>query len=80
MTMGSIAKLFRNGRSQAVRLPMEYRFEGEVVKIRRVGKGVLLEPMGSDVEGWFRSMDAFREEPFMKEGRAQPETPVRKIF
>jgi virulence-associated protein VagC len=31
---------------------MEYRFEGEAVKIRRVGKGVLLEPMGSDVDGF----------------------------
>jgi antitoxin VapB len=38
------AKLFRNGRSQAVRLPKEFRFEGEEVSIRRVGKKVILEP------------------------------------
>jgi antitoxin VapB len=39
------AKLFKTGRSQAVRLPKEFRFEGKEVRIRRVGRGVLLEPM-----------------------------------
>src|SRR5713101_6637313 len=38
------AKLFRNGRSQAVRLPKEFRFEGVEVNIRRAGKRVILEP------------------------------------
>ena len=38
------AKLFRNGRSQAVRLPKEFRFEGEEVSVRREGKRVILEP------------------------------------
>ena len=33
--MARTAKLFRNGRSQAVRLPAEYRFEGSEVYIRR---------------------------------------------
>jgi len=33
--MSRTAKLFRNGRSQAVRLPAEYRFEGSEVYIRR---------------------------------------------
>ena len=39
------AKLFKNGRSQAVRLPVEFRFEGTEVKVSRVGRGVLLEPV-----------------------------------
>jgi antitoxin VapB len=78
--MASIAKLFRNGRSQAVRLPIEFRFPGEAVKIRRVGLGVLLEPITADVEAWFREMDELRKEPFMKEGRNQPKMPVRKMF
>jgi antitoxin VapB len=38
------AKLFRNGRSQAVRLPKEFRFEGDEVEIRREGRRVVLEP------------------------------------
>ena len=36
-----IAKLFRNGGSQAVRLPREFRFEGSQVRVRRVAEGVL---------------------------------------
>jgi len=39
------AKLFRNGRSQAVRLPKEFRFEGEELSIRREGDAVILEPL-----------------------------------
>ena len=39
------AKLFWNGRSQAVRLPKEFRFEGDSVRVRRMGAWVLLEPV-----------------------------------
>jgi antitoxin VapB len=39
------AKLFRNGRSQAVRLPKEFRFAGREVSVRRVGDAVILEPL-----------------------------------
>ena len=42
MPKTNIAKLFQNGRSQAVRLPREFRFEGDRVRVRRVGNGVLL--------------------------------------
>lgn len=52
------AKLFRNGSSQAVRLPREFRFAGEKVRIRRMGSGVLLEPETFDVQAWFAAMDA----------------------
>ena len=52
------AKLFKTGRSQAVRLPKEFRFEGDEVRIRRVGNGVLLEPMTTDLEEVFRKIDA----------------------
>jgi antitoxin VapB len=37
-------KIFRNGRSQAVRLPKEFRFKGAEVEIRRSGQKVILEP------------------------------------
>src|SRR5205814_2336060 len=39
------ARLFRNGRSQAVRLPKEFRFEGTEVVVRREGDAVILEPV-----------------------------------
>ena len=75
------AKLFRNGRSQAVRLPREFRFEGDEVRIRRVGNGVLLEPVVSDARKWFADLDRFNRENFMKKGdRRQPRTPRREIF
>jgi antitoxin VapB len=75
-----IAKLFRNGRSQAVRLPREFRFEGDAVRIRSVKDGVLLQPIIPDVRGWFAAMDAHFQRSFMKKGRKQPPTPRRKIF
>jgi antitoxin VapB len=42
MGMSGVAKLFRNGRSQAVRLPEEFRFDGDRVRVRRVPEGVLI--------------------------------------
>lgn len=44
------AKLFWNGRSQAVRLPKEFRFEGDEVAIRKEGDSVVLEPI--DGRSW----------------------------
>ncbi len=43
--METTAKLFKNGRSQAVRLPKEFRFKGAKVKIRKEGSKVILEPL-----------------------------------
>lgn len=80
MTKTQVAKLFQNGRSQAVRLPKEYRFEGDRVRIRRVAQGVLLEPFIADTARWFEELDRFRSEPFMENGRKQPIAPRREIF
>jgi antitoxin VapB len=79
-TMGTTAKLFKNGRSQAVRLPREFRFDGDRVRVRKVGRGVLVEPIFENVADWFAELDRFGDEPFMPEGRHQPATPQRKIF
>ena len=43
------AKLFTNGRSQAVRLPKEFRLEGKEVFIKRTGAGILLLPKDQSV-------------------------------
>jgi antitoxin VapB len=50
--------LFTNGRSQAVRIPKELRFEGREVSIRRLGDGVLLVPVKASTwpEGFFKSI------------------------
>lgn len=42
------ARVFWSGRSQAVRLPKEFRFDTSLVRIRRHGKGVILEPIPED--------------------------------
>ncbi len=39
------AKLFMNGRSQAVRLPKEFRLPGKEVRIHREGRRIVLEPI-----------------------------------
>ena len=78
--MTTTAKLFKNGRSQAVRLPREFRFEGDRVRVRRAGRGVLVEPMFTDVSAWFAELDRLAAEPFMPEGRQQPPTPRRDVF
>ena len=78
--MTTTAKLFTNGRSQAVRLPREFRFEGDCVRIRRAGRGVLVEPMFKDVSAWFAELDRLAAEPFMPDGRLQPPTPLREVF
>lgn len=80
MPKTDIAKLFQNGRSQAVRLPKEFRFEGDRVRIRRVPQGVLLEPLIPDAARWFEELDQFKSEPFLPRRRRQPVTPNRKIF
>lgn len=50
--------LFLNGRSQAVRLPKEFRLPGKEVSIRRLGTGVLIEPISETAwpEGYFDSI------------------------
>jgi antitoxin VapB len=54
------AKLFKTGRSQAVRLPKEYRFEGTEVYVKRVGNGVLLIPKTSNPwQAMFDSLEEF---------------------
>ena len=73
--MTKLAKLFLNGRSQAVRLPLEFRFPGTEVRVTRQGRGVLLEPVVSDVDQWFAGLDRYAVEPFMPDGRQQPTAP-----
>jgi antitoxin VapB len=53
------AKLFKNGRSQAVRLPAEFRFEGGEVRIRRdpVTGDVILSPHNRKFEEWLKLRD-----------------------
>ena len=68
--MATTAKLFKNGRSQAVSLPKEFRFEGDRVYIKRVGNSVVLIPYQEPWQSLFDSLDQFSAD-FM-EDREQP--------
>lgn len=64
------AKLFANGRSQAVRIPHAFRFSGTVVRVRRCGRGILLEPVISNPADWFAAMDEQADDTFMRNRRS----------
>lgn len=64
------AKLFTNGRSQAVRLPKDYRFEGTEVFIKKVGHTVVLIPVTGSWQTLVDSLETFSDD-FMQE-REQP--------
>jgi antitoxin VapB len=85
MADDGVAKLFRHGRSQAVRLPKAFRMPGSQVRVRRFGRGVLLEPMETDaaaVRAVFAEIDRLGGSEFLPEGRPeQPPMPTgRSIF
>ncbi|MFO7817063.1 MAG: type II toxin-antitoxin system antitoxin VapB [Thermodesulfobacteriota bacterium] len=64
------AKIFTNGRSQAIRLPKEYRFSGEDVYINKIGRTVVLIPTDDPWSVLADSLELFSED-FM-EDRDQP--------
>jgi antitoxin VapB len=64
------AKLFKNGESQAVRLPKEFRFEGDEVLIKKAGNAVVLLPKKKSWDSLVDSLDQFSSD-FMTE-RGQP--------
>jgi antitoxin VapB len=89
MSEKAIAKIFKHGRSQAVRLPKEFRLPGKEVRVRRIGSAVLLEPLepGRDretIKAIFAEIDRrLGGHEFLPEGRPQqPPMPAddRKYF
>jgi antitoxin VapB len=64
------AKLFINGRSQAVRLPKEFQFSGKDVLIQKVGDAVILLPHDKSWEVFLHGLNNFSSD-FMKNGRDQ---------
>ena len=74
--MSATAKLFWSGRSQAVRLPKEFRMHGDAVRIRKQGSSVILEPMASDWE-WLDEVAGQFSNDFFAAGREQPQLPAQ---
>lgn len=67
------AKLFKNGQSQAVRLPKGYRFDGKEVYVKRYGRAVFLIPKDNLWESFIASLDKFSEDFMEKREQGRPE-------
>jgi antitoxin VapB len=80
--MAETAKLFKNGRSQAVRLPAEYRFEGAEVFIRRdeATGDVILSKRPASWADFFQFLDREAADPDFMKDRDQPPLQDRDIF
>jgi antitoxin VapB len=76
--MSQTARVFKNGQSQAIRLPKAFRFSGKEVFIRREGENVILSPKPDSWEAFFAS--DMRPSPDFMEDRDQLEMEERKIF
>ena len=70
------AKLFRNGGSQAVRLPRAYCFEGNDVLIQKAGEAIVLFPKNKEWEIFLQGLYGFTDD-FLAEGRIQDEPQER---
>lgn len=76
--MMKTAKLFKNGESQAVRLPKEFRFAGDEVFIKRMGSAVVLLPKTKSWDTLIGSLPKFSSD-FMTE-RDQPPQQEREAL
>ncbi len=63
------AKLFDNGRSQAVRLPKQYRFQQDEVLANKVGNVVMLFPKDHQWAGFLTGLQLFTDD-FFSAGRS----------
>ncbi len=63
------AKIFENGRSQAVRLPKEYRFSSEEVFVNKIGETLIIMPKESKWESFMQAIDMFSSD-YLEEGRS----------
>jgi antitoxin VapB len=79
--MGQIARVFKSGNSQAVRLPKEFRLDVDQVEISREGDALVLRPVAAPAEKWAKLKAALARgfsDDFMADGREQPEDQDRE--
>lgn len=65
------AKVFWSGRSQAIRLPKEFRVEGREVRLRRRGNGIILEPV-PETWDWLDAIAGTLDEDFVEAVQEHP--------
>jgi antitoxin VapB len=71
------AKIFKSGNSQAIRIPKEFKLEGNEVEIERRGDTLVLRPRKRSWAGLKQSLENFTPD-FMAEGRKQPPIQIRR--
>ncbi len=72
------AKLFQNGQSQAVRLPKEFRLNGDRVFVKKMGNAIVLIPYQNPWQSLFDSLGQFSAD--FVESREQPEQQLRETI
>lgn len=78
--MPHIAKVFKSGNCQAIRLPKDFRFSVDEVEVSREGDAVILRPRRTAADSWASLHAAVLRgfsPDFMAEGREQPEEQTR---
>ena len=73
------AKVFENGRSQAIRLPKECRFTSDEVMVNKIGDIVILLPKQNKWDSFMRAIDMFSDD-FMADGRATDISQDREVL
>lgn len=68
-----IAKLFYNGRSQAMRLPKEFRFPGTEVYVRKVGDSLIVSPRRPSWDEFFSTPSAFGDDFLTERDNTPPQ-------
>ena len=71
-------KVFKNGNSQAVRIPKEYQVHGEELIINKIGNTIILFPRDDPWELFRKSFQEFSDD-FFTDGRKQPAMQKRKL-
>ncbi len=71
-----VAKIFWSGRSQAIRLPKAFRIDGDVVRIRRRGNALILEPVPQDW-AWLDKVAGELDDDFVRAASDRPMTAER---
>ena len=72
-------KVFMNGRSQAVRIPAEFRFEEDELFVNKIGDTLIMAPKSSLVESMMQGLSLISDD-FMEEGRSDEIPTVRENF
>jgi antitoxin VapB len=67
------AKLFKNGKSQAVRLPKDFKFNGSEVYVKKIGRNVLLIPKEDPWESLISSLGKFSDDFMTERNQLFPE-------